>query len=106
MPVGKLAHVKAWVNAMPMGKPSLHVIGTIEAPTPCHKTTTMHAGDSRKNPPDYLLKVETTTTPGQCIQKVHPVAFHHVADNYTGNHGTVIVSSGTDSKTVMIATAH
>lgn len=102
MPVGKLAHVKAWVNRMPVGKPSLHVVGTIEAPTPCHTATTTHTGDTRKNPPDYLLKVETKGAPGNCMQKIHPVAFHHVVPNYAGNHGTVIVSSATDSKTVTI----
>lgn len=106
MPVGKLAHVKAWVDKMPVGKPSLHVVGTIEAPTPCHTATTTHTGDTKKKPPDYLLQVETRAASGNCIQKVHPVSFHHVVTSYAGSHGTVIVSSATDSKTVTIGTVH
>lgn len=89
----------AWVNKIPGQPPSLHVIGSIVAPTPCHETVTTYEGDSKSNPPVYRIKVSIVEPrAGACPQVISAVAFRYDQPNYAGSHQEVEVFSDTDSK--------
>ena len=99
MTVSKLDDVAAWVNKMSGTEPpSLHIVGTITAPTPCHVAVTEHIGDSKTEPPGYLLKVMLRETGGFCIQVLSDINFHHIEQNYAENHAIAEVSSDTDNE--------
>jgi hypothetical protein len=106
MTVGELKGVAAWVDKMPPGPPSLHVTGSITASTPCHEAVTEHTGDSKTNPPGYMVKVTTNDPGGICIQMLADINFHHVEENYAGSHATAEVSSDSDTETVDIQEVH
>jgi hypothetical protein len=92
--VNEMSNVVAWKNTMPGSTSSLHVTGSIMAPTPCHEPILTHVGDSKSNPPVYLLKLEFHVRPGMmCIQVVVPKSFHYIENNYAGRHQKVEISA-------------
>ena len=90
--VGEIVDLKAWKNTMPMATPSLHVTGLVWAPTPCHDVIATHTGDTKSNPPTYLLRVDLHQQPKICIQMLSMVRFHYIENNYAGNHDKISVS--------------
>ncbi|MCB1387125.1 MAG: hypothetical protein KDJ29_20820 [Hyphomicrobiales bacterium] len=107
MNVGELKDVAAWKNIMPGSPPSLHVVGKITAPTPCHDAHACYTGDSKSNPPIYNISIELVARPGICIQVLSDIPFHYVEHNYAGTHGQVTVSTSVgsgDSVTVDVQT--
>jgi hypothetical protein len=91
--VNEMTSVNAWKNTMPGATPSLHVTGSVMAPTPCHEPYLMHVGDSKSNPPIYLLKLDYHVRPGRCLTVVVPKSFHYVEHNYAGTHSKVEISA-------------
>jgi len=89
----QMSAVVAWKNAMPGSSPSLHVTGSIMAPTACHEPVLTHAGDMKSNPPVYLLKLEYDVRPGTCAQTPVAKSFHYVERNYAGVHYRVDIAA-------------
>ncbi|WP_186396102.1 hypothetical protein [Stappia sp. TSB10GB4] len=107
MDVGDVKEVAAWVNLMPgPGRtPTLHVTGTVTAPTPCHEVVAEFGGLDPSQPPVYRVRIRFRQEPGLCPQVLTDKAFRHSERNYAGTATTVRVSSDTDSETAPIRKA-
>ncbi|MCP4932937.1 MAG: hypothetical protein GY927_01745 [bacterium] len=104
MTVGSLKKLVAWKNTQPGATPSLHVIGKITAPTPCHDAIGVHTGDMKTNPPVYQLLISLHAQPGNCIKVLSDVDFHYVEHNYAGIHEEIEVLTDSDKQRVKVTT--
>ena len=85
--VGELHNISAWIDLQPgPDRPTLHIVGSITAPTPCHTVSASYEGDEKSNPPIYLLKVSLDAGKGICPQVLTNLSFHHTQDKFAGNH--------------------
>lgn len=107
MEVGDVKEVAAWVNLMPgPGRtPTLHVTGTVTAPTPCHEVVAEVGGLDPSQPPVYRVIIRFRQEPGPCPQVPTDKTFRYSERNYAGAATSVQVSSQTDSKTVPLRKA-
>ena len=103
--VGELKSVVAWVNKMPGGPPSLHIVGSITAPTPCYDAIVEYKGETTSTPKTYQIIVKLQSKPGVCIQVLSDIGFHYVQPNYSGNADSAQATSDNDAKTAPIGTA-
>jgi hypothetical protein len=103
--IGDLDDLMAWVTTMPPGPATLHVIGEVKAPTPCHDAVADYAGDDKSNPPVYRLKVTWVARPGMCIQKASDIQFRYTQPNYAGSYKEIEVFTDSDKDAVTIETA-
>ena len=55
---------KAWVNKMPPGPQSFHVIGSVQAPTPGYEVKMKRAVPQGINPAQLILDLELVPKPG------------------------------------------
>jgi hypothetical protein len=76
-------NVRAWINAMPgpEAKPTLHVIGEIDTPSPCTLIVTSGAGYQFTNPPTYSMSIAFASPPEGCAAQVTRKEFHHADAN-------------------------
>jgi len=86
----------AWVDLQPPGPPSLHVHGTVEAPTPCHKASLSVRVPPGINPTILQLNLSITPPTGPCTQVVTniPVAYDDQAYDTGKGYKTVQIFDG------------
>lgn len=82
----------AWKNTMPGATPTLHVLGIVQCPTPCHKAYAIHTGHEKSNPPKYLMTLKLEEGSSICIQKITYRELEYHQPNYTGNDSHVILT--------------
>jgi hypothetical protein len=67
----------AWVNRMPPGPASLHVIGTVSAPTPGYRATLALAEPQGINPKELILDLHLEALPGIWPDVVTPMSVRY-----------------------------
>lgn len=83
---------------MPGSTPSLHITGSVKAPTPCHRTIADHLPDDPALPGVYRINVRLLLPVDRCIQVISPVGFKYDETNYHGTH-TVVQATYPDGTT-------
>lgn len=91
--VGEITKVIAWKNTMGPEPPTLHVIGKIFAPTPCHEVRCVYVGDDKTNPPVYILELRFVAPPARCATVIWEKEFQYEQQNFAGVHQEVEVRS-------------
>lgn len=99
--VGRLSELSAWHDKMPGSEPSLHLVGKITAPTPCHDAVTELAGEA-----EGTLRVAVTLVEkeGFCTENLADLEFRYDQPGYSGSATSVEISSASDTQTVPIET--
>lgn len=85
---------KAWENRMPGGKPSLHVLGQVLAPTPCYQVGLKPAQPQGINPKQLILDVSLTPLPVPCIDVLTWLEARYDQDPYDGQYDEVAIRCG------------
>lgn len=67
----------AWLNKMPPGRPSLHVTGIVQLPTPGYDAMLVEAQPQGTNPTELILDLKVTPRPGIWPQVVTPVSVRY-----------------------------
>ena len=67
----------AWLNKMPPGPPSFHVIGTVDLPSPGYDARLVPASPQGINPTDLILDLLVTPRPGIWPQVITPVSVRY-----------------------------
>lgn len=81
----------AWANKMPGSKPSLHVKGSVLAPTPCHEPKLVPNPDVIVAPEVLPLKLEFTVTGDVCLQVITPKEVSYTKRPFAGGKDSVLV---------------
>lgn len=81
----------AWANTMPGSKPSLHVIGSVLAPTPCHKPKLVPNPDVIVTPEVLPLKLEFTVVGDICLQVIARKEVEYTKKPFAGGKDSILV---------------
>lgn len=81
----------AWVNRMPPGPPSFHVVGTVTTPTPGYDVRLEVATPQGFNPAILLMNLTATPRTGMWPQVVTDHSVRHDVDGYDGSYTAVTV---------------
>ena len=85
----------AWVDTMPGPGPTaktLHVIGSVNAPTPCHEPELVPDPDVVSVPEVLPLKLEFEVSGGVCLQVITVKAVQYVDPDFAGGRDSVLVA--------------
>jgi hypothetical protein len=83
----------AWVNTMPGTHPrrTLHVVGTVNTPTPCHEPKLVKDPGAVTTPEVFSLKVEYTVPKEKCGQQISHKGVKFDVDGFNGGKSFVVV---------------
>lgn len=101
----KCKKLETWIDKMPGSNdnPTLHVRGTVMAPSPCHDPSAIYAGEEKTNPPTYLLNLRFRRREEACAEVETERDFSYKQTKYAGNHKFVkMIFSYSSSKKVEI----
>lgn len=84
----------AWVNLMPPGPPSFHVVGSVLAPTPGYEARMKPAVPQGINPNQLILEIELVPLPGFWPQVLTWISARYDQENYDGAYTEVAIRCG------------
>lgn len=101
---GELKNVEAWLDLQPGSAHSLHVQGTVEAPTPCYAAIA-----SRQGSDGAELQIAVTLqarSRGMCAQVLSDIPFRFQTEGIGAQIKSLEVLSNTDRKKVSVKEVH
>jgi hypothetical protein len=84
----------AWVDLMPPGPKSFHVVGSVLAPTPGYKASMKPAVPQGINPKQLILELELVPLPGNWPQVLTWIEARYDQESFDGDYDEVAIRCG------------
>lgn len=86
----------AWINAMPGpgAKPTLHITGEVDLPTPGFKLELIEGPMDRMMPPGQRFSLAATKPDGMVAQVVTPMPVNYTAEAKSQQYGSITIGCG------------